>query len=353
MTTSRVRAVIAVAALVAGLLAAIYVPVTFPVSYSAFGIVLPVREWNLSHAQDDQIVRVFRDNVSGTIDRIQTSMFERGDRVEIRLRPGISPGSWIQTGDTIATVQSRIAISNWTLARRDLAAEHADLIARASRVREGDIEAARLEVDQQQERIALARQNVERTQDLVERGMAAQSELDKAESRLRDLMIQRDQARAELEAIRSEVSQEEFQWRQKRLDVTKQVAELAAAQAGDSVIVAPFAGRIVDVSDSTTIVALRDTGRNVIRFPVPFSRRSEISPGMRLSVKLPDDGSTVNATVVRVDESVHLLNGRQDMRVTALTDSVESLPGGLVVNCTIRTGSLRPLPYLINFLSAP
>ena len=183
--------------------------------------------------------------------------------------------------------------------------------------------------------------------------MAAQSELDIVESRLRGIMIERDQARAELEAIRSTVSQEEFEWRQQRLDVTKQMAEIAAQYARDSVVVAPFAGRIVGASDSTTIVALRDTDRNVIRFPVPFRRRSEISPGMSLSVETPDGGRAIRATVVRIDESVHLLNGRQDVAVTVLTDSSESLPAGLVVNCKIRTGSLRPLPYLIHFLTEP
>jgi hypothetical protein len=353
MTTQRVRGIVAVAAILVVLLAVIFVPVGIPVNYSAFGIALPSREWNLSYAQDDQIASVFHNNVNGTIDRVQTSTFERGDRVEIRLRPEITPGTRVRTGDTIATVQSRTAVTNWTLARRDLAAEHADLIARASRVREGDIEAARLEVTKQQERLSFARQNAERIQSLVEHGMAAQSELDVAESRLRDLLIERDQARAELNAIQSAVSQEEFEWRQRRLNVAEQVAELAAEQAGDSVIVAPFAGRIVGVNDSTTIVALRDTGRNVIRFPVSFSRRNEVSPGMRLSVKLPDDRSTVSATVVRVDESVHVLNGRQDMVATALTDLGESLPAGLVVNCKIQTGSLRPLPYLIRFLSSP
>ena len=340
---------IAVAAAVA-IAALLLLPIDLPVTVHARGRVLPREAWTLSTATNGPLVATRRNNLRGGTHCADLVVFGRGDRIRIALHPDIFPGADIAERDTIAVVHSAGARTRWLELDSELSAAVASLRAYESGERESVIRAAQLSVDRADERAEFGARQVERLRSLVNRGLAAQTELDEALSDLRTAEIRRERAQANLAASQSGVKEEELEWRRAVVRGLRRQANEARERMADSVIVAPFSGRIGTGAQPGDLARLESAGQCVVNLPVPYDRAGDVVPGATITIDAAGVAESVTALVHHVGTTMTTVNGRQYVEVVGIVDSY-ALPIGMIVECEVETARLHPLEYVVRLLT--
>jgi hypothetical protein len=339
------RPYLTIALIAAGLIAVLAaVPVELPTFISSQGIVFPAREWTLSRGDDGRLIAVLRDNVNGTVDAVDVVVFERGDMVRVTASDLVRDGAAVDSGATVAVVKSFRALTELTERKGVHEAERAALSVYASGQKESEIRAAELAVERARESVRFERTQVERLMELVERGMAAELELESAHNRLRDAELRLDERRANLRSLLSGAKEEEVAWRRARLRSAEDELSLAGQRFADSLIVAPFRGRLSGGIEAETFVRLLSSESWAVRFSIPWSRRAEVPPGTAAVVI--DGERRIPATIHRIGDRVITIRDTPYLEAIAVTDSATDLAEGLRVAVSIPTGSRRLLGYI-------
>ena len=340
-----------IALVVAAIAGVIFVPVELPLSIDTSGHVSARREWIVTHGDDGRLVTMLHDNRERTVERVAVAVYDRGDRVEVTLRPDIRDGAPVHAGDTIAFIRSEEAVARATELRGVRAAEEAGLGIYESGEKEARVRAARAEVERARLQIEYERRQMERVRVLAERGIASASELDEHTNLLRAAEIGYDRAVADLAAIESGAKEQEIAWRRARLRAATDDAEIASRRLADSVIVAPFSGRVAALPGSAALITLRSTDTTVVHFPIPWTQRNELTPGQIVHVTVDGVPTAVQARIFGVGQTALVANGQQFVEVTATIDfpTSEIVPG-LYVRCSVSTGHARPLQWIAHEL---
>ena len=346
----RARTTLIAVAITVAIAVLLLLPMDLPVTVHARGRLLPREAWNLSTATDGPLVATRRNNLRGGTHSADLVAFGRGDRVRIALHPHIFPGADIAERDTIAVVHSADARTRWLELDAELSAAVASLRAYESGERESVIRAAQLSVDRAEERAEFGARQVERLRSLVDRGLAAQTELDEELSDLRTAEIRRERAQANLAASQSGVKEEELEWRRAVVRGLQRQADEARERMADSVIVAPFSGRIGVGAQPGDLVRLESAGQCVVNLPMPYDRAGDVVAGATITIDAAGVAEPIAARVHHVGTTMTTVNGRQYVEAIGIVDSC-ALPIGMIVECEVETARLRPFDYVVRLLT--
>lgn len=218
--------------------------------------------------------------------QLRTLEVRRGDRVE--------------EGQRLATLESedaRLAVTEAEAALAQAEAQLADL-KRGKRPEEIAVLEATLASAEAQ--ASEARRVLERTRDLNRRGIAAQAEMDRAQTTLELAEAAVKQAEANLAVARLPAREETIRAAEGQADRARAAAEQARWRLDKRTIVAPAAGRIDDVirgpgdlaGPAAPVLSLLPDGAVKLRLYVPEPAFSSVQVGTLLSVRCdgcPDD----------------------------------------------------------------
>jgi hypothetical protein len=341
-----ILAVSVAVALTVTVLAVVRVPGTI----SAPGRITAHREWLLTRGTDGRIAVMLTNNAAGSIEELAVMTFERGDRVELSLSPNVRRGADVLQGDTIGIFRSELARQHVAEMEGRVLEERTALGMYSTGEKEAKIAVATYRLEQAEERVAFERRQVERLRDLVGRGMAAQSEYDTAQSDLRVAESKRERASAEVDAARAGAGQQVLEWHRAQLQSAERQLQSASERLADSVLIAPFDGRVVGMREPDVLVALQSADSCVVTFLVPWSRRTEIAPGRPLVVTGGGLRNEATGQVVHVGSTSRALNGRQFAEVTALAADGADLAPGLMTQCEVEVGETTALRYMMLML---
>ena len=328
-----------------------FLPIEIPLSIDAPGHITARREWSLLHGEDGRLVTTLRDNREHTIEDVAVSVYDRGDRVRVSLHPSIRNCAHVHAGDTIACIRSEDAVARSTELRGVHAVERAELAVYESGDKEAAVRAARAEVERATMQVEYQRRQTERVRSLAERGMMSASELDESVNLLRAAEVEQERATAELASVESGAKEQEIAWHRARVRAAAEDAQVAARRLADSVVVAPFSGCVTASAGSTSLLTVRSTEGAVVYFPIPWTRRGELSSGQEVHLTIDGIPSDVHARIYRVGEVALVANGQQYVEVTATIDSTDGIIPGLYARCSVPTGQATPLEWLAHELS--
>lgn len=283
----------------------------------------------------------------GTLERDRIALTATVSEI-ITAQP-VAKGSHVQVGDLLVQFDTRLQ----RLAVQRLEAEHDERKANLQRLhngaREEEIAAAKARVDVIAATLQENRLQLTRTQDLSNRGVEAQAEVDRAlavqlsnEARLRDAQAQLDllrigtrveeleQAKAQLQSIQAQLALEQ----QKLADLS-----IKATRSGILDSLPFYVGERVAIG--AEVAVLLSDEPPYARIYVPQTRRAQVIPGTELTVHV--DGALENFTG-RVRWIAHepaftpyyALNSSERSRLVYLAevqlpDAAANLPAGLPV----------------------
>lgn len=167
--------------------------------------------------------------------------FERGGRI---VSVAVEEGDDVRQGDVLAQLDVSGIDASETRVRAELAAAEAVLQERLAGPRPQTIDTAKALVEQLEARVDLANADMQRQRRLAASGAGSSQDLDAANFGHRAMMRQLEAAQSELRLLQAGTRQEQIQSQRATRDaISAQLAELKSMR-DDSLIVAPFDGRI-------------------------------------------------------------------------------------------------------------
>lgn len=150
-----------------------------------------------------------------------------------------------------------------------------------------------------------AKADLQRAQDIFDRGLSNQSDLDSAQTRFEASDSSEQATRESLASLLSGTTVEELQQAQAALDAAEAALKLRQIDLQRLQLKAPMAGVVDKVlfeigerpQPGTTIAVLLDDSRSFARIYVPEHRKAQMTPGSRLEIRLDGVDSTFQGVV--------------------------------------------------------
>jgi HlyD family secretion protein len=214
----------------------------------------------------------------------------------------VAEGQLVKKGDVLFVLESsqQQAQLDAARARADAAEATLDNLKTGSRSEEIDVTRAALQKAEAD--LALAAQNLTRTQDLFDKGLAAQAKLDQAEATVKSAQAAADQLQAQLKVQELPARDAQQIAAEANAAAAKADADTAAAALANRTITAPEDGRIERIFFKTgevagaavPVVSIAGSDTMKVLFYVNEADRQGLALGDRLAVTC--DGCTAAKT---------------------------------------------------------
>ena len=239
----------------------------------------------------------------GTLERDRIELKVESDEPIVVIR--VEDGQWVAAGDTVieqdpARHQARL---DRRIALRDQAAARLAELRRGPR--EERIAEAQAVLAANEALTANARREMERVQDVFDRGLSREAALDQAQTTYRDAAAREQAQRETLASLLNGTTVEELQQATAALAAAEAEVQSAQIDLARLQISAPLAGRIDRVlyelgerpPPGTTVAVVLDGARNYARLYVPEDLRAQGIPGATLRVAVDGRPGTFTGRV--------------------------------------------------------
>ena len=217
----------------------------------------------------------------------------------------VTEGQLVRKGDVLFVLEASQQQAQLDAARARAAAAEATLENLKTGSRSEEIDVTRAALQKAQADLALATQNLTRTQDLFDKGLAAQAKLDQAQATVKSAQAAADQLEAQLKVQELPARDAQQIAAEASYAAAKADAETAAAALANRTITAPEDGRIERIFFRTGEVAgaavpvLSIAGSDTMKvlFYVNEADRQRLGLGDRLTVTCDGCAAPLIATV--------------------------------------------------------
>jgi hypothetical protein len=341
------RIILVIAAMLVIALILIFVPVRIPHTLSAYGRLLPAREWVLVRTDNGQLISMLRSNSSGVVEQYSITQPERGDAMQFVLSPSVITGATVEEGDTIGWVTSPELAQQLAALQGALDVAHAALAS----ARSGDKPAV---VEQARGALAQARASYDeqdhlhaRQAELHKRKILSDEEFELSRDRLAVLRSAVVVAEAQLAAVTSGLKTEDV--RQSASQVTALESEIEALRARMNRFthVAPLGGMLRNPHAEDTLLAVQDEKTQVFLLPIHIRDCGRLKVGKEIRFDIPRTSLSGVAVLRRIDRTVQYVGGEPVCIVTAeVSGDTRALRPGLVARCVVECPPLTLGEYL-------
>ena len=316
---------------------ALSIYVEIPYNINTKGVIMPVREWRLVRLPDGTILNTEKDNLANRITNYSVLEFRRGDLAEFVANEKVFSQRTVSKGDTVGYIKSFEEEQRLLELYSGLQEQRGLLRVYLSGEKEEEINAAR-------ERLLLAEQEYEtqkklmaRMQSLHETGVIADEAWELAWN---DYQVKRQNmniALSTLEIISTGAKPEEIELVRTNISsYEKQIAQTRKRIDAFN-IKAPFSGTILRQQapepDGESIIRVAGTDRLIVSLPVDLYQLAYIENGNPVNLKINSGRRTFKAHVHNVDNTVHFIDMRQKVFVTAI---VEEEPDRFLPNMLVQ-----------------
>jgi hypothetical protein len=323
------------------------IPIKVPYSVKAPGKILPAKEWIVTKGPDGRLITEFKDNKLGINQNYSVSQFERGDAIQFSLRPNISSGSMIKEKDTVAIIYSNEIERQFIQLKGELEVAKASLAANETGEKQSSIQEGKDRLVYMKKQAEEQNKIFNRLEALYQKDLISQEEYEISKGTAELNQINISIAEAQLQTAQTGVKKEQIDYIKSQIQSLQQQINVLQKRFKNYTLVSQVTGIANRILGSDTLLIVSDTSEFVALIPVKWEERNYLSCNQKVYLKAPDSSITQDATLVRIDKSIHPLNGGQVFFVTAFFDSPKTdFLSGLMVQCSIQCTPIRPVEYL-------
>lgn len=337
--------------IIISLLYTIAVYVEIPYNINTRGVVMPVREWRLARLQDGSILNTEKNNLTNKISYYSVLEFQRGDHAEFIINDRVFSGKTINEGDTIGFIRSYEE-------ERRLLELHTGLEEQRGLLRVHLSGGKQEEIDSYRERYILAETEYEtqkkllaRMETLYQEGIIAEEAWELARNDYEVKKQNMSIASSAIDVISAGAKDEEVDLIRSNINSFQRQIEQTTNRIEAFNILAPFSGSIIRQQapeiDNESIIRVADLQRMIVTLPVELYQLDYIENGNQVRVKMNPGRRVYNAKIVDVDNTVQLMDQRQNVFITALVeDEVEKFMPNMLVEAEIICGQVPAIDYI-------
>lgn len=341
--------IIAGIAIILGLL----LPIKISDYIAASGKLIPAKEWIISRNTDGRLTAVLTDNKLGKHLRYFSTIFERGDAVQISFKDKVSAGASVAIDDTIGCVSSNNFDRAFIQLQSQLAERRNELqlylTGEKEAVREqalGQLSAAKIQADMQHGIL-------QRKAELFKNHLISREEYEveqaKADLYDKNAVV----AQAQLNVVQSGAKSEQIRLIQSQVDGLEKEIAVVGQRLNESWLIAPLNGMVARTFSTDTLLLVQNTDEFILIMPVNWLQKDKISIGQEVELEISGSKQRMQAQMIGVGKTVQSLNGRQFIWATAVVSNAEDLlAAGLIVQAKIHCADLTFRSYLFNFIKS-
>lgn len=325
----------------------IFVPVRIPHTVSAYGRLLPSREWVLVRTDNGQLVSVLRSNSSGAVEQYSITQPERGDAMQFVLAPSVITGSKVRKGDTIGWVTSPELVQQLAALQgaRDVA--HAGLASARSGDKPAVVAQALGALAQARASYAEQEHLHARQAELHQRKILSDEEYELSRDRLAVLRSAVAVAEAQLASVTSGLKDEDVRQSATQVAALEREIEAVRARMNRFTHVAPLSGMLRNPHAVDTLLAVQDEETQVFLLPMHVRDCAQLKEGKEIRFDIPRTSLSGTALVRRIDRTVQYVQGEPVCIVTAeVRGDTRALRPGLIARCVVDCPPLTLGEYL-------
>ncbi len=336
------------AALILVLSGIFFLPIEIQYTVESTGKIVPSQQWILSQGNDGQLLANSKNFATGLNNSYQFTSFERGKSISLNLDQSLVAGKVVAKGDTLGVIYSTSQHENLIQLNGELQVLKAELAAGLSGVK-------KTEVQESQERLALAKSElnkqdkiVQRQKELLREEIITQEEYQIAMDDLNILLKAVDVRQAELESSTSGVKNEEINKLNKQImAIENEISFLKQQIDSENLITAPFRGRIERTFSNDTLISISSIKSGVALIPVPLEAAAYIGDKSSISFDSAFGISSLKGNIQMKNHVMHLIGGKQCIIVTGTVEPLsDDFVSGIIAKAEIACDLVSLPTYL-------
>lgn len=324
-------------------------PIEIELKISSTGKILPVREVDIIRSQDDRIVMISRDNLSGVVTFYQTLSFGRGDAIKLAFRRPFKVGDKIMAGDTIAKIISADIEYQLVRLKGLVQTEMATLNVLKTGAKEEVIK-------EMENRLAYAKQQLdaqqrifERMKILYEKNLISQQEYEVVESTLELYRINFNVVKSQLEAFKTGAKKEEIEASEVKIKALEDEINALLNKLNSFCFLSPVNGIVFKFSSSDTIISIADESEYVVISLFESRQIFDLKEGQ--DVEVISTFGISKGKIYGMDNCAYFVNGREVVPVRIKIDKGFKLLPNSFVKCNVYVGKLKIKDYVYRILT--
>jgi hypothetical protein len=328
-------------------------PIKIPYSIKSPGKILPSKEWIVSKGPDGRLITILKDNKLGVSQNYSVSQFERGDAIQFSLQPNISSGTPINKMDTVGLIYSNEIERQFVQLKGDLETAKSSLITYTTGEKQSIIKEERERLEYMKKQAEEQKKVFNRVETLFQKNLISQEEyeISKGTADLNNINIAI--AQAHLQTIETGEKKEQVDLIKSQIQSLQKQLDVLQKRFKNYTLISQVTGVANRSLGVDTLLVVSDTTEFVIVIPVRWEDRNYLSLNQKILLKFPDTSVITDAVLVKIDHSIHALNGGQVFLITAKLNQkpLDVLPG-LMIQCSIQCEPVRPIQYLTRMFSS-
>lgn len=306
--------------LIAAVCGLFLMPIKITYKIYATGKVFPVNEWMLSRSIDGRIASMTKNNELDIVSNYSGREFQSGDVFDFYMEPAVMQKNYIQKGDVLGHLCSKILQSDLVRLQGLLEVEKASLNVISTGQKPEVIEESKTNLRLAKEKYITQKKIVERNIKLQQDSLLPFQQLEVSKDALELSRIGIQIAEAQLQKLMTGDKQEELELnRQKIYSIENQINELKH-RMDNFAIKAPFGGLVQQkkggISAVEVLMDLLDTAEYIAIAPIPLREVNYLKTGAVVMLKLFNSDETLQAKVTRMDNAIQLVGGKQAIYAT-------------------------------------
>jgi hypothetical protein len=310
----------------------VFSEVKIPNSIHTYFEVNPTQKWVLSKGAAGQISSNIIDYKSVVSNNLTVVQFDRGESMNFRLVHSILSNSHLNKGDTVGIINSSELQERITKLEGELLVAKADLTAKSTGQKQALIDEAKNKIRFTEAGIEAKTLLFNRAKEMYKKNYLSKEEFETSLWELRQLKIQNEIHKAQLEVLTTGSKSEELQVLKSAIDSYINEIKLLKDRLNDFVLTAPISGEIIREVSQDTLLIVNNTSQLILTAPIRYEHIQGLSEGQSVRLDLNSAFGEMTGTLVAVSREVKHLNGVQILfcRVLLPSPHAQLVPGLLI-----------------------
>lgn len=326
--------------------------IKLPESMSTYAEIFPRAKWMLIRGEDGELMIDFIHYEQGGIHNYNMIGFERGESISFTFNSSVYNKNNVLQGDTIGTIYSSELSVNLLQLEGELEEKKAELRALISGEKESVISEMENKLRYAQAKVEEQAVLFKRTESLFKKEIISEQEYEEAEWELKQLEIERDICKAQLDNALSGSKPEELSLLRTAIASITEEMNLLKQRLESFTVLSPIDGFISRNYAKDTLITIVDIDKVMLAIPIKTGDRHIFEEGEVISLKFDEPDIQCSGRITGISNEAALIDGASVVSLLTLVDNIQhKLLPNMIVQGSITVDSLSIGDYLVKTVS--
>lgn len=299
------------------------------------GKIIPVSDFRIIQDLPNSLILEENHNLKVENNKRSSFNFDRGDVIDFTINKRNILSSNISKNKKLGSINSEKLNQEILQIEADLNRTIAQLLADSTGRKNSIIEKAKNDIKLQETQLYKQNLIVERMGELRKSNLVSEQEYEFAKNELEVRELQVLVSQTNLETVLTGIKPEAVKVFHSQIKSLEKELNLLKNRQKKYEILSPISGIIEFHQHSDTLLTIENRNELAVIFPIAIDKLSKVNINQKVIVSLKNLSQQSDASIVKIDKKIHVINNNQFFIVTARLDK-NIFPSGSIVTCNIQ-----------------